>query len=259
MTHLLENWGAVRKALVKKRILLLLDYDGTLTPIVSRPGQAKIGADTKRLLKALSRRKSIVLGIVSGRKIEEVKRLVRVGRIYYAGNHGFEIEGKGIDFVHPSVEGFKRCSKEVKKALKAKTARIKGAAIEDKGATLSFHYRLVDRKSQEKAKKAFFTACRQYRQKGLVRITRGKKVLELRPPAKWNKADAVNTIKNIAGSLKSAVTIYAGDDRTDEDAFRALKKKDISIFVGAKKDSNARYFLKDTSEVKMFLKKLAYL
>jgi len=239
-----------------KHILLLLDYDGTLTPIVSKPSKAKLSAGTKRTLRSLSKKKSITLGIISGRALKDVKRLVGIKGIYYAGNHGFEIVGPGIDFIHPSAKPFKQCRNKVKKALKKKLKPIKGVKIEDKALTLSVHYRMADAKGQKKAIEVFKGTCARYEKSGKARLTYGKKVCELRPAAKWNKASAASMILGLAKDPDSTVTIYAGDDTTDEDVFRALGGKNISICVGKKLVSSAEYYVKDTDDLQEFLKGL---
>ena len=87
-----------------------------------------------------------------------------------------------------------------------------------------------------------------------IRLSLGKKVLEVRPNLDWHKGKAVLTLLK---GVKKALPVYLGDDVTDMDAFRAIKGKGISIFVGGmKKNITADYFLKDTCEVASFIKKL---
>jgi len=256
MTHLLKKWNTLKKGIKSKNILLLLDYDGTLTPIVSRPSQAKLSSSTRRLLYSLSKKKNITLGIISGRRLNELEGLVKVPGIYYAGNHGFQIKGPAIDFIHPQAEEFKACKQKVKSSLKSKAGNIKGIILEDKSVTLSFHYRLVDKQDEARARRLFYSVCRKYQEAGKIKITAGKKILEVRPPIRWNKANAVDVIRMLAAGPDGGIAIYAGDDRTDEDAFKALRKKDIPVLIGQGKKSAARYFLKDTKEVEQFLRRL---
>ena len=100
MKHLFKSWDTfssdVRAA---AHILLLADYDGTLTPIVGRPAEAKLSATVREQLGALAQKQNFSVGIISGRLLSEVKALVRIQEIYYAGNHGFEIEGPDLKFL----------------------------------------------------------------------------------------------------------------------------------------------------------------
>ena len=160
MKYLLENWNSLEKKLSLKPILLLLDYDGTLTPIASKPQYAKLNTDVRKILRLLAKRKKITLGIISGRKIQDLKKLINIKEIYYAGNHGFEIKGPGVNFIHSSISNFKNTKRRIKKALEVESKSIKGTIVEDKGATLSFHYRLVDKKSQKRAREIFLKVCK---------------------------------------------------------------------------------------------------
>jgi len=251
MRHLFIFWKEIKKVIKgKKKILLLLDYDGTLTPIVSRPSDAILGSQMRKSLVHLSRAEKFDIGIVSGRRLSEVRGLVKVKGIYYAGNHGLEIKGPNIQFLHPNYIRFKPYIKKIKQELKNKLGDIRGILIEDKDITLSLHYRLVNQKDIRKIKNVFKKLTLPYLRNKKIKITEGKKVLEVRPPINWDKGKALGLIERLTKKTPSSLTIYIGDDQTDEDAFRVLKKKGISIFVGKpKRKSHARYYLKDTGEV----------
>ena len=124
------------------------------------------------------------------------------------------------------------------KKLKNKVSDIRGVFIEDKGITFSMHYRLAEHNDYLKARKVFFQIIKPYILKKKVRITYGKKVIEIRPNIEWDKGKVslwlVNMVKK-KYNLKSVIPIYAGDDTTDEDAFKVLRKEGITIFVGRRK------------------------
>jgi trehalose-phosphatase len=237
-----------------ERILLLLDYDGTLTPIVARPQLAHLDSQVLNILRQLSRKKYIVLGILTGRDLGEIQRLVPIKGIYFAGNHGFQIKGPKLRFVHPACKRTRPVLEKISHALKERISDIKGALLEDKGPTLSLHYRLVKKNDLLRLKETFDKLINGYRDTGKVRISQGKKVIELKPGVDWDKGKALEMIRSLIG--KRALPIYLGDDSTDEDAFRYLGDTGISVFVGRPKKSQAKFYLRDSHEVKQFLKEM---
>ena len=257
MRYLFDHWTVIESAIKKsKSILLLLDYDGTLTPIAPTPAAAVLDHRVRKILASIAYRDKYSVGIISGRSLSEVKRLVKVKGIYYAGNHGLEIEGAGVNFVHPDFLCFQSWIREIHQMLRAITRGIKGVVLEDKGMTLSLHYRLVDKKWVAKLKMAFNRLCAPYQKEGKVKLTSGKKVLEVRPAIAWDKGEALKKIKQFTPPASGGLTFYIGDDKTDEDAFKVIKGKDISILVGKISGSSARYYLKDTKEVGEFLERV---
>ncbi|MEA3560832.1 MAG: trehalose-phosphatase [Candidatus Omnitrophota bacterium] len=257
MTYLFDEWQRLSKKFAPPgKILLLTDYDGTLTPIVNRPQAATLSKNTKKLLLSISGKKRFKVGILSGRSIGEVKRLVGLKKIIYSGNHGFEIEAGGRLFFHQEAKKARPVLREIYCVLSRRFSNDRNVIIEDKKATISLHYRLVENAgSIKRLKKIFKDITRPYVRDKKVCLTGGKKVLEVRPFSKVNKGWALKWIVNRFTEKKTLV-IYLGDDRTDEDAFKAVGKRGVSIFVGRKKRSRAEYFLKDTAEVNEFLKRL---
>jgi trehalose 6-phosphate phosphatase len=105
LEHLLFAWSEVAEQLRSARhILLILDYDGTLTPIVERPELADLPQDARRVLEALAGKQRLKLAIISGRALADLKQKVAISNIIYAGNHGLEIEGPKVSFVSPAAE-----------------------------------------------------------------------------------------------------------------------------------------------------------
>jgi len=254
MEYLFDRWEEVEGALAPGA-LLLLDYDGTLTPIVERPELAILSPDMKELLKRVSRH--YTLGIISGRSLADVKGLVGLEGIYYAGNHGFEISGPGVKLIKPEAERVRPILVKLCEELREKLGNIEGAIVEDKGSTASVHYRLVAEEEFEHLKNIFKEAVGPHIDSGAVKVTQGKKVFEIRPNVEWDKGKAVLWISGVVDPKGELKPIYVGDDRTDEDAFLALKEKGVTILVseGLIK-SNAKYFVKNVDEVKTFLERL---
>ena len=261
MQPLFQSWGAFPSEIRStSHIILLSDYDGTLTPIVSRPEEAVLSPEIREKLRALTEKSAFSVGIISGRSLSEVKSLVEIDGIYYAGNHGLEIEGPDLKLVNPMTEAAQTELKELTKQLATRLARIKGIIVEDKGLTLSIHYRLVKEDEEKVVAQIFHQTTSPWLHEGKIRVTSGKKVWEVRPPIDWHKGTAVETIiKEIKSLLRNeALTIYLGDDTTDEDAFRIIHRPNgWSILVGQENtSSNADYFLNSTSEVEIFLSRL---
>ena len=262
MQHLFQSWGAFASDIRgTSHILLLSDYDGTLTPIVSRPEEAILSPEVRDKLRALTEKPAFSMGIISGRPLSEVKSLVEIEGIYYAGNHGLEIEGPELKLVNPMAKAAQAELKELAKQLVPRLARIEGIIVEDKGLTLSIHYRLVKKNEEKVAAQIFHQITSPWLHEGKIKVTSGKKVWEVRPPIDWHKGKAVETITKEMKALlggRQALIIYLGDDVTDEDAFRIVHRPDgWSIFVGEEStSSNADYFLNSTSEVEIFLSRL---
>jgi trehalose-phosphatase len=260
LEHLLSAWSKVAQQLRSaSHVLLLLDYDGTLTPIVPRPELADLPPGVRRLLEALARQQRLMLAIISGRALVDIKEKVGIGNIFYAGNHGLEIEGPGVSFVSPQAEEFKPVLRRMYQELSQALGAIKGALVEDKGLTLSVHYRQVADDKSKEVRDVFERITGDAAASGKIRITSGKKVYEIRPAVAWDKGKVVKILMERCGGggQKSVpLPVYIGDDLTDEDAFRAIEDYGggISVFVGGgDSPSSARYFLLSPDEVARFL------
>ena len=260
MKHLFTSWSIIKKKLDSSRhVLLAFDYDGTLTPIVKRPELARLSLPMRNLLKELSKSSFFSLVIISGRPLAEIKRLVGIKRIIYAGNHGLEIEGPKIKFINSSAKKAKPLIKNIFKLLSKELASIKEVLVENKGLTLSVHFRLVKaKKALHQLDKIFYRLVNPWRNKKKIRLTFGKKVYEVRPSVEWDKGKCLNYLLAQKSFFKfTPLTVALGDDRTDEDIFKVIKNRGVSIFVGKPRTSSfARYYLCNVKEVKFFLERL---
>src|SRR4051812_2155332 len=124
-------------------LLLGLDFDGTLAPIAAKPKLACLPQRNRRLLEALVGRNNVVVVIVSGRSLADVKTKVNVPGVYHAGNHGLEIEGPDGKWIHPQAKEVQRMVRTLARDVSATLGRFPGLLLEDKGLTLSLHYRLL--------------------------------------------------------------------------------------------------------------------
>lgn len=255
-----NHWPNIKDDFKDKDVLLFLDYDGTLTPIAERPELAVLSPEMKKILNQLVKAVHFKLFIVSGRALSNIKTLVDIEDIVYIGNHGIEIEGAGIDFGNFPFLRFKEILEYLKLKINKELIFFKGAFIEDKGLGLSVHYRMLDLNNELIFKVFLESITQEYLSRNEIRILTGKKVFEIRPPLEWDKGKAVLwLLKAHEEALKNqtAVAIYIGDDQTDEDAFRALNKKAITIHVGSPHATEAEYFVETPQEVEKFLQDLA--
>lgn len=259
MLYFFDKWKELKERLNNKTIILFLDFDGTLTSIVDTPDKAVISSEAKELLEKLSKKQNYKLVIISGRSLNDLKEKIGLKGIIYVGNHGLEIEGPKIKFESRFPSDFKICISEIKLALESKLSGIKGILIEDKELTISLHYRMVNDSDLKLVERVFNEVVQPYVIKNKVKICLGKKFFEIRPPVIWDKGKITVWLlareKFIIGEGEIE-PIYIGDDITDEDAFKVLKNREFTIFVGEPKDSKAKYYLKNPDEVLEFLKDL---
>ena len=260
MEYLFSAWAEIKRQLFGKFVFLFLDYDGTLAPIADTPEKAAITAEDKETLAALLRAPQCKIAIISGRRLEDIKNRIGLEGIIYVGNHGLEIEGPKLKFKSHIPSAYIRLLQRIKGDLEGKISSLMGAFIEDKGLSLSLHYRQVDKKDTPGLKTIFHETIIYHRVKDALRIKTGKMVLEIRPPVSWDKGKvALWLLARQRFALKDktgVLPLYIGDDVTDEDAFKALKDKGITILVGELKNSYAKYYLKDTTEVFRLLEEI---
>jgi trehalose-phosphatase len=250
--HILNKIGA---DLTNRPTFLFLDYDGTVTPIRKKPSLCRISKHTKSLLAELSKLPNFKLAIISGRSLKSVRNMVGLNGIIYSGNHGLEIQGPGIRFQPPVSKHHKAIIRQLNSLLAGKLRPIEGVLIQYKKFSMSVHYRLVAAKDRPLVKQVFRQITESYVRKNLIRVKPGKMVLEIFPPVNWDKGTAVQwLLKNIPDKSRCAcLPIYIGDDVSDEDAFKILKKRGLSIYVGKPGKSCASYHVKNIEEVHDFL------
>ena len=238
-------------------LMLLLDIDGTLSPIAPRPDVAIVPAATRRVLAELERRPRVHIAVISGRSVHDARRLVGVPGLWTIGNHGFEVAPPdGQPSVRDDVLEFAERVRAAGGRATALGERVPGVVVEDKRWTLSVHYRLADPGAISWLADEVHAIARQY---GLV-VTHGKKILELRPPIQIDKGSAAVELASRLGALGDGASLVgAGDDRTDEDMFRALRARMpscVTIRVGedaSAHETAAEFRIPDPAAVREFL------
>ena len=254
MKYFLEDMEVLQRIATADKIELFLDYDGTITPIVETPEKARLLKSTKEILQQLSKLPKYQITIISGRAIDDIRSLVGIASINYVGNHGYEMMVPGVEIENLASPGYYDLLNSLKNEINNKLIDFPGAFIEDKGVTISIHYRQVNPDQAVILEHVLYRMTQPGFESNKIRFNMGKKVFEIRPPLDWDKGKAVEWILE----KQNGFPIYIGDDTTDEDAFFALKDKGITVYVGSqyREFSCAQYFLNSTDEV---IKFLAYL
>jgi trehalose-phosphatase len=228
-------------------VALLLDFDGTLVNLRARPGEVRFGEPARRVLSRLVRHPRVVVVIVSGRALADIRRRVGIRGVRYFGLFGWEHDGA-------TVAANLRARRRIEKAKTAVRATIRdfpGVWMEDKGLSFVIHFRSARRAVIQRARSAVRRILRRFRP-GL-RILSGKKTWEILPSMIRGKGAAVSAL--LARLPQSTLAIYAGDDVADESAFRALRRG-ITVRVGKSRHTRARFRLHNPREVLQFLRKL---
>jgi trehalose 6-phosphate phosphatase len=223
------------------RSALFLDVDGTLAPIVQRAEDARVPKDTSLLLSRLARRYGRV-ACISGRAAADVRRLVGVGAVAYAGSHGAELLEPNESTPRVAPE-FQRWEPEVESFVRDRdTAGLRSlrVRIEDKGPIMTFHWRGAP---DEDAARAHVERLAEEAEEAGLWTHWGRKVLEIRPPVPVNKGQAVRALLD---GRDTRTALYAGDDVTDLDGFAALDelveegRLDGAVRLGVRSDEGPR-------------------
>lgn len=248
------HWTECRTELAARlgtvpRLLVATDFDGTLAPICPRPEDVQLPAAARKSLEALSNHPGVRVALLSGRELDNVRTLVHLPKLIYAGNHGLEIIGGGMDYVNPRSLDARPTLDDAARYLEEALAGIEGMLVEHKGLSLSLHYRLAPDNSAPRRDEAIASCATRF--PGL-KVHHGKMVAEFRPDVAWNKGFALKRLLKGLG-LPAAAALYMGDDTTDEDAFAALNGLGTSLRVGPGAETGARYHLRDTDDTAEFL------
>lgn len=219
-------------AIPPHRLIVFLDYDGTLTPIVQRPDKARLKASVRRTLTQLAH--SVPVVIVSGRALPDLQQRVGVSGVRYLAHHGLLYKEPGSAIRWLGRRPPRREVREWTRALKCATEGIAGALVEDKGWTVALHNRLVRPADRSKLRRQALRALSPWLARKKMALVRGKRVLEARPIGAWNKGTAVAKLLRQPWARRR-VPVYFGDDRTDFDAFRVVRNRGLAVRVGGRR------------------------
>lgn len=238
------------------RLLVFLDYDGTLTPIVNDPRDAWMPREVQALLSRLIRYSRVRVGVISGRALDDLRERVGLTGVIRAGCHGLEIEGDGLAFVHPLAAAYQEAVRTAGRALRLHVGSIPGIQIESKGLTLALHWRNAEPSAMPRVS----AAIERVRRLNRLRLLSGKQAAEIIPDVGWTKGESVLWIRDhvfAGGPVEDVVTLYVGDDSTDELAFAKLAAQAITVRVGEQPHTAAAYRLAGVGDVHRLLAALA--
>jgi trehalose-phosphatase len=221
---LVEHGGQLRSG----RLAVFLDFDGTLSPIVPQPDDAAPADGAREALQRLAR--SCPVAIISGRDLPDVQRRVGVPGIWYAGSHGFQLEGPdGQAHEYEQAHVASAALDDAERALRERIESIPGAIVERKKYSVTAHYRMVDAERAVEVTDAIAEVAARFPE---LRATKARMAGELVPNLEWHKGHALRWLLGQVSPPQARLTpLYAGDDLTDEDALAAIADVGLGIVV----------------------------
>ncbi|MHB9286512.1 trehalose-phosphatase [Halobacteriales archaeon Cl-PHB] len=217
-----------RRLAASPGVLLGLDFDGTLAPIDADPDAPTLDPETAPALQRLATHPAARVAVVSGRQVEDLVDRVGLQDLTYAGNHGLERRRNGRTETLPAARRYRPAIARVVQHVTDRLGSVPGWELEDKGVTATVHYRSVSADRVPAVTAAVERAVAEVA--APLTVTRGKEIIEVRPPIDWDKGSLLETLA--AEVPADWLSVYVGDDTTDEDAFTAVEPWGIGIRVG---------------------------
>jgi trehalose 6-phosphate phosphatase len=240
------------------RLLLIADFDGTLSALAADPSRASLGPKVRDHLRSLADDRRIRLAIVSGRDLADLRARVGVPDAIYAGCHGLEIDGPDLAFSHPDAEARRESLRTIGLALRQRAPGLAGIRLEPKRLGLAVHYRGLP---PDQVPQLELALARAIERKGDgFMVLHGTQAFEVLPRVGWNKGECARYIceRVAAASSRPQMTVYMGDDWTDEQAFDALSGHALTVRVGTDAAvSKSQYRVHDVTAVEWVLGALA--
>jgi alpha,alpha-trehalase len=233
LPNALDSYGQLIGVVGGRRLMVFLDFDGTLSDIVSDPGAATLVDGAATALEHLAAHCPVA--IVSGRDLADIRSRVGIPGIWYAGSHGFELTGPDgsyhqNDAAVAAVPVLESAADELRDELR----HIPGVRVEHKRFAVAVHYRNV---APERIGEIVATTRRLGQRDGL-RVSGGRKLVELRPDIDWDKGTTLAWIRDRIDEPGRVLPLYIGDDLTDEDAFDVVRLDGIGVVVTHTEDGD---------------------
>ena len=228
-------------------VAVLLDLDGTLAPLRRRPGEVVVGPAVRRALERLVRAPRTRVYVISGRRLADVRSRVGVDGVGYLGLHGWEAR---LRQSLPAAS--RRLVRRARSGLRRALEPFEGVWVEDKGAVLAVHYREAREQDVVRARSVIRRLMKNFAPP--LRLLASKKVWEVFPPEVRGKGEAAGLLA--CAQPPGTLVLYAGDDASDEQAFRALPEA-ITVRVGGRGRTAAKWRLAGPEEVCQLLERMA--
>ncbi len=247
MRYLFDCWDQVAPRIrAAKNIRLYLDFDGTLVAFQPNPDQVRLREKTRSALRRLAKHRRVRVAIVSGRRRSSLAKLLNVRSVEFMGLYGWEDKSR-----EPLPARTIASLSSVRKILGGLVKEIPGIFLEDKGISLAVHFRNSSAAMQRRAKVRVRKVVTQFRQD--LHVLGSSSAWDVVPVQVRGKGIALRNV--LSRIRKPFLAIYAGDDITDEPAFKELSKG-ITVLVGPPRKTRAQFRLSDSLEVYTFLRML---
>ncbi|MCE9541860.1 trehalose-phosphatase [Candidatus Kaiserbacteria bacterium] len=255
MENALKDIRVLTLAIQKHGCVLLLDFDGTLSPLVTNPADAALPAATREILRNAA--KHFPIAIISGRPLAHIRRLIGIRDIAYAGEHGRTWGIGSRHFEIPLPRKTQKGYDEARSALIQVAHEYPALVRENKKTSIAFNYRTLSAADSRTFRSKARRAVAPFIRSGSIRLLDATRTFEVAANTGWTKGEcALHLYKALKGAGSSKrIPVYIGDSLTDEDAYRALSGG-ITIRVGNSHKSAARYYLRHQRDVASFIKKI---
>lgn len=245
-----EVLAAIGSRPPRAHLVVLSDFDGTLASFDVDPSAPRLDDDTRHLLTTLASSEGVTVGLVSGRRVDDLASRTQLpAHVYLAGLHGMEIRHADQAWHHPDLVDSHELIDRVAEALTATVGRVTGVRLEHKGVSLTVHVRSVESALRKDVLHTAIDVARPWLDSDELKVLDASEAVELLPNIAWNKGDAVRWIVDDveAHARQKAWCIFFGDDVTDEEAFRAVRDG-LTVVVG-QRPSLARLRLSSPADV----------
>lgn len=235
----------------REELLLCVDFDGTLSPVVEDPDAAAILPESRAALAELRSHPRVTVAVVSDRDLSDVRSRVDLSGVTYAGNHGLELRTEGTTQVHPVAKERQPDVERLGARLRETFAEVRGVHVEDKGQTLTVHHRRAADAHAERARRTVARLVGEFGGETLT-VSGGEEIVEVRPSIDWDKGSIVSSLLR---DQASCLPVFVGDARTDEAGFHAVKRDGVGIRVGVPDEQStaATEFVSDPTETAALL------
>ncbi len=246
--HLFSQWDRIaRRIRSNRRVAMFLDFDGTLVRIARLPGSVHFEEGTREILRKLASHRKVTLAVISGRQRAELEHYVGIRKVKYLGLYGWQSNGKKR-MPFPVRLALARTLVEVLNELPS----YPGVWIEPKGNSFSLHLKGASGETQRQVQRQLRKRVKPLRE--TLRVMANLRDVEVAPVAIGDKGLAVRKFLD-QPSMRGALPIYFGDDFSDEPAFAAARKG-ISILVGKRRATRAKFCLRGPAEVTLALSRI---